>query len=59
VRNNSIYRGDDQLLVNQHIYGILATQAPVFCLNNTSTGAMAALFLGGFERVRASSAPLA
>ena len=31
VLYNSIYRADDQLLVNQHTYGIPAAQAPVFC----------------------------
>lgn len=29
---NSIYRADDQLLVNQHAYGVHASHAPVFCL---------------------------
>ena len=32
VLYNSIYRADDQLMVNQHTYGIPAAQAPVFCL---------------------------
>ena len=32
VLYNSIYRADDEMLVNQHTYGIPATQAPVFCL---------------------------
>ena len=36
VLYNSIYRADDQLLVNQHTYGIPAAQAPVFCLSNTA-----------------------
>jgi hypothetical protein len=27
---NSIYRADDQLLVNQHAYGTPAAQAPVY-----------------------------
>ena len=34
VLYNSIYRADDQLLVNQHAYGIPAAQAPVFCLSD-------------------------
>ena len=44
---NSIYRADDQLLVNQHTYGIPipAAQAPVFCLSNTCSGEMASLYL--------------
>ena len=37
VLYNSIYRADDQLLVNQHTYGIPAAQAPVFCLRNAGS----------------------
>jgi transcriptional regulator with XRE-family HTH domain len=59
VLYNSIYRADGQLMVNQHTYGIPAAQAPVFCLSNTGSGEMAALYLDSFERVWASSATLA
>jgi hypothetical protein len=59
VLYNSIYRADGQLLVNQHTYGIPAAQAPVFCLSNTGSSEMAALYLESFERVWGSSAPLA
>ena len=58
VLYNSIYRADNRLLVNQHTYGIPAAQAPVFCLSNTDSSDMTALYLGSFERVWASSAPL-
>jgi transcriptional regulator with XRE-family HTH domain len=58
VLYNSIYRADDQLLVNQHTYGIPAAQAPVFCLCDTGGGDLAALYLDSFEHVWASSAPL-
>ncbi len=58
VLYNSIYRADDQLMVNQHTYGIPAAQAPVFCLCDTGGGEMAALYLNSFERVWASSASL-
>ena len=58
VLYNSIYRADDQLMVNQHTYGVPAAQAPVFCLSNAGGGEMAALYLDSFERVWASSAPL-
>jgi hypothetical protein len=53
---NSIYRVDDQLLVNQHTYGIPAAHAPVFCLCDTDGGEMSALYLDSFERVWASAA---
>jgi transcriptional regulator with XRE-family HTH domain len=59
VLYNSIYRADDQLLVNQHTYGIPAAQAPVFCLSNSGGDEMAALYLDSFERVWDRSAPLA
>jgi transcriptional regulator with XRE-family HTH domain len=59
VLYNSIYRGDERLLVNQHTYGVPAAQAPVFCLSNTVSGEMAGLYLGSFERVWASSDRLA
>ena len=38
VLYTSIYRSDDQLLVNQHTYGIPAAQAPVFCLCRSDGG---------------------
>jgi hypothetical protein len=56
VLYNSVYRADDQLMVNQHTYGVPAAQAPVFCLRNAGSE-MAALYLDSFERVWASSAP--
>ena len=56
---SSIYRADNQLLVNQHAYGIPAAQAPIFRLSRTDSGDMATLYLDSFERVWASSAPLA
>jgi hypothetical protein len=59
VLYNSIYRADDELLVNQHTYGIPAAQAPVFCLCDADGGEMAALYIESFERVWASSASLA
>jgi hypothetical protein len=58
VPYNSIYRTDGQLMVNQHTYGIPAAQAPVFCLRDTG-GEMAALYRDSFDRVWASSTPLA
>jgi hypothetical protein len=58
VLYNSIYRADDQLMVNQHTYGIPAAQAPVFCLRETDVGEMASLYVDSFERVWDSSAPL-
>jgi len=59
VLYNSIYRADDQLIVNQHAYGISAAHAPVFFLRDTGGGEMAALYSDGFESVWAGAIPLA
>jgi len=59
VLYNSIYRADDELLVNQHTYGIPAAQAPVFCLRDTEGGDMTGLYLDSFERVWAGSTSFA
>jgi hypothetical protein len=58
VLYNSIYRADDQLLVNHHAYGITAAHAPVFCLRDTGGGEMTALYRDSFEHVWASAMPL-
>jgi transcriptional regulator with XRE-family HTH domain len=59
VLYNSIYRADDQIMVNQHTYGISAEQAPVSCISNTGSSEMAILYLESFERVWASTTPIA
>jgi transcriptional regulator with XRE-family HTH domain len=58
VLYNSIYCADDQILVNQHTYGVPAAQAPVFSLSNTGDSEMAAQYVGSFKRVWAGSALL-
>ena len=59
VLYNSIYRADDQLLVNQHIYGVPAAHAPVFCLRNSYGSEMTTVYLDSLECVWASAVPLA
>ena len=51
VLYNSIYRGDDHLLVNTHVYGITAAQAPVWHLRKLAGGEIASTYLESFERV--------
>jgi len=51
VLYNSIYRADDQLLVNTHIYGIPAAYAPVWQLRKVPGGELANAYLESFERV--------
>ena len=55
---NSIYRADDRLLVNQHAYGVHASHAPVFCLNGSERGDMAAAYVASFERVWLAAIPI-
>ncbi|WP_328582203.1 DUF5919 domain-containing protein [Streptomyces sp. NBC_00370] len=48
---NSIYRADDQLLVNTHIYGFPAAQAPVIHLRKVAGGSMVTNYVESFEQV--------
>lgn len=58
VLYNSIYRADDDLLINPHAYGIAASQAPVLYLRRAEDGDMASTYLESFERVWASASPI-
>ncbi|MEV4343549.1 XRE family transcriptional regulator [Actinoplanes sp. NPDC049596] len=55
VLYNSIYRADDDMLVNTHIYGRPASHAPVIHLRQSTAGGMASTYLDSFERVWADS----
>ena len=55
---NSLYRADDQLLVNCHIHGIAAESAPVMHLRQLHGGDMVKTYLQSFDRVWAASRPL-
>jgi hypothetical protein len=50
VLYNSIYRADDDLLVNPHVYGCPASTAPVLSLRLADPDGMAATYLDSFER---------
>jgi hypothetical protein len=54
---NSIYRFDDDVLVNSHVYGILAAFTPVMHLRRVDGGYFNT-YLESFERVWASARPL-
>ncbi len=56
VLYNSIYRADDEMLVNQHAYGIPAANAPVFHLRRAPDSDMFDNYLASFERVWSRSA---
>jgi len=57
VLYTSIYRADDELLVNLHAYGTGAAQAPVFRVHGASAGDVADLYLDSFERVWENARP--
>lgn len=58
VLYNSIYLADDELLVNPHVYGAPASQAPVMHLRRISGGSMVKTYLDSFERVWSAARPL-
>ncbi len=57
VLYNSIYRADDQVLVNTHLYGVTAAHAPVWHLRKLPGGELAGLYLDSFERVWETATP--
>jgi len=58
VLYNSIYRADDQVLVNTHIQGLTAAYAPVWHLRKLAGGELAALYIDSFERVWETATPI-
>jgi hypothetical protein len=58
VLYNSIYRADDQVLVNTHIYNFPASQAPVLHLRRVAGGDMVNTYLESFDRVWDEATPL-
>lgn len=55
---NSIFRADDRLLVNTHIYGFPAAQAPVLHLRRVAGGDMVTTYLESFDNVWDNASPL-
>jgi hypothetical protein len=51
VLYNSLYRGDGEMLVNQHIHGIAAAYAPVLQLRRQSDEGVFATYIDSFERI--------
>lgn len=58
VLYNSMYRADSQLLVNSHVYGVPAPQAPVWHLRKVVGGEFRAIYLESFERVWDTAEPV-
>jgi transcriptional regulator with XRE-family HTH domain len=55
---NSIFVYDDQMLVNQHAYGVYGYMAPLLHLRRAEGGDFFAMYLASFERVWEISSPL-
>jgi hypothetical protein len=55
---NSIYRADEQLLVNTHIYGTPAANGPMLHLRKVAGGDMVTTYLDSFEKVWDTATPL-
>ncbi|MFI7539545.1 XRE family transcriptional regulator [Streptosporangium sp. NPDC049376] len=54
---NSIYRADNDLLVNLHAYGTRASDAPVVYITGNEPNSTAATYLDSFERVWSNAIP--
>jgi len=55
VLYNSIYLADDDLLVNQHSYGMAASESPVYHYRRTEQGDMFDTYLSSFEAIWSSA----
>ena len=58
VLYNSLYRADDEMLVNPHVYGTAAAQAPVLHLQRHGDGDLFGIYTDSFERVWMAAKPL-
>ena len=58
VLYNSLYRGDGEMLINQHIHGIAAAYAPVLHLRCRAENGVFSTYVDSFERVWTPAAPL-
>jgi len=56
---NSIFRFDETLLVNTHVYGAPASQSPVLHIQRVPGGRLFEHYLSSFDKVWSRSAPLA
>ena len=58
VLYNSIYRADNQLLVNTHVYGMIAAHAPLWHLKKVAGGELVTTYMESFEHVWEVSNPV-
>ncbi|MFF0489354.1 XRE family transcriptional regulator [Nocardia sp. NPDC004068] len=55
---NSIFRYDDQMLVNQHVYGTYGYMAPILHLRHIRGGDFFDMYVNSFERVWETALPI-
>ncbi len=55
VLYNSIYLADDEVLVNQHVFGVPAANSPVLHLRKDALGELTGGYAASFERIWASA----
>lgn len=55
---NSLYRADDQQLVNAHVWGVNAYAAPVWHLRRHETGGMFDTYAESFDAVWTTATPV-
>ncbi|MFG2909582.1 XRE family transcriptional regulator [Kitasatospora sp. NPDC048286] len=55
---NSLYRADDQLLVNAHVWGVNAFGAPVWHLRRTGAGRLFDTYASSFDAVWSTARPV-
>lgn len=55
---NSMYRADDEILVNAHVWGVNAYAAPVWHLRSSCIGGMFGTYEDSFEAVWKSAQPV-
>lgn len=58
VLYNSLFVGDDEMLINQHIHGIAAAYAPVLHLSRRVDDGIFSTYVDSFERVWETAPPL-
>ncbi|MGA4839083.1 XRE family transcriptional regulator [Streptomyces sp. G45] len=55
---NSLYRADDQMLVNSHVWGVNAYGAPVWLIRRTENGGMFDTYTTSFDAVWDTAQPV-
>jgi hypothetical protein len=56
---NSLYRSDDQVMVNAHVWGVNAYKAPVWHLRRNGNDGMFDTYIRSFNAVWATASPVA